>query len=365
MTKKALGRGLPGHIKEREMKSEFEKILGAWKAEGYNVTRLEGILDLDIDSMSQAFTLFDNDVRNLRDISEIVEMMDAQGFESEIDSIRSKLKNPDLTTEVLQEVYELDNKIKDIKDSQYTEKHQKKVGEWSKELDQGKDELMDLWEKSEQEAVVKDPSVLEETPEIQEKKSDSDLEDRLSTIKQRLNKLSLGKSVPLRSDKMDLEQEQEAGTGEQHESEPQTEEQPAVPDTVNREEASNDTETAPPEEQPDSTPDTTEPEPPSIPEEPSPEIQSEPPASQEETESSAPPQTTPSESAGTPEPPEKKTDLTPEQTSELNEALQIAKEMYRKGEYDKSIEYFNMALEIDTFNSDAIFFKKRAESKIN
>ena len=56
--------------------------------------------------------------------------------------------------------------------------------------------------------------------------------------------------------------------------------------------------------------------------------------------------------------------LTPEQKEDRDEAINIAKEMYRNKEYQKAIDYFDMALEIDPNNSDAIFFRKRAESKL-
>jgi tetratricopeptide (TPR) repeat protein len=361
MAKKALGKGLPNHIKEREMKSEFSKIIDAWKGEGYNVTRLDGILDLDIDSISQAFTLFDNDVRNLRDIAEIITIMETKGFESELESIRSKLKDPDQTTDVLQEVHELDNKIKTARDIAAKENTAQKVEEWSSTLNEGKSELMDLWEKSEQEAIVKDPSVLQDSPaEKAEKKSDDDLENRLTSIRARLNKLSLDKSIPLRSDKIEMPDEAAVNTPQEPipptEPEAPADEPPQAPDEPSVEPES---ETPPESASVEQVAVNAEPEPEDTP----PESQAPMPPSEPEAPAPPPPSTPEPEPPS--EPSGEEVQLSDSQKEDLEEALSIAKEMYRKQEYVKAVEYFNMALEIDPLNSDAIFFKKRAESRMN
>jgi len=364
MTKKALGRGLPNHVKEREMKDEFAKIIDAWRSEGYNVSRLDGILDLDIDSISQAFTLFDNDVRNLRDLAEIINLMETEGFESEVESIRSKLKEPDQTTDVLQEVHDLDQKIKTKKESEYRAKAEKKVEAWSSTLESGKSELMDLWEKSEQEAMIKDPSVLQKaTEDTRDSKSDDDLENRLSNIRQRLNKLNLDKSIPLRSDKIDIPEKQDTETPAKT---PEPEKQA---DTVSPEEPpeTGTSETEKPEE-PTEVETINENEPDIRETAPGPEEQPEESVTEPETKSTDVPETEPTttspEPTQPPQPPVAETNLTDTQKTELEEALKIAKEMYRKQEYEKAIEYFDMALEIDPLNSDANFFKKRAESRM-
>jgi tetratricopeptide (TPR) repeat protein len=357
MSKKALGRGLPGHIKEREMRTEFQKILDTWRSKGYNVARLDGILELDIDTVSQAFTLYDNDIRNLIDITEIVNMMETEGFEGEIENIRTKLMDPEQINDILKEVHDLDSRIREASTQKVTEKQKVKIDKWSKELDEGKSELMDLWEESEQEAIVEDPSKVEEARQEVEKKEDGALGDRLSNIKDRLNKLALRRSIPLRSDKVDIADDK---------GQPDTEQTPAEsppeqpkPDTAAMEPPA---EIETPKEEPAT------PEPPQAPESPppEPEIQIEPEvAPQEEAPTPPPEESGGSEAAPEVLPETPQVELTPQQKDDLEEAIKIAKEMYMNKDYDKAIEYFNMALEIDPMNSDAIFFKKRAESRKN
>jgi tetratricopeptide (TPR) repeat protein len=350
MTKQVLGRGLPDQLKEKEMMSEFKRILEAWRAEGYNVSRLEGVLELDLDSISQAFTLFDNDVKNLKDISEIVNMMDTTGFESEVTIIKGKLKDPDQTAEVLQEVYKLDNIIRSEREKAAQEKRAVKVDKWSKGQEQTKTDLIDLWEKSEQEAVVPDPSKLKDEPLDVPKQQEDDLENRLSSIRNRLQKLSLDKSIPLRSDKpgiMDnsVEEKEPASAPEANSTQETKVEEPTA-DTP----------------EPPAAPETPA-QPPEPPEEPA--QPTEPP--EEPAQPTEPPQEPAPTSVETPsEPPveEKGTELPVGNQSDLTEALELAKDMYRKKEYEKSIEYFDMVLEQDPSNSDAIFFKKRAEAKL-
>jgi tetratricopeptide (TPR) repeat protein len=349
MTKQVLGRGLPDQLKEKEMMSEFKRILEAWRTEGYNVSRLEGVLELDLDSISQAFTLFDNDVKNLKDISEIVSMMDTTGFESEVTIIKGKLKDPDQTAEVLQEVYKLDNIIRSEREKAAQEKRSVKVDKWSKGQEQTKTDLMDLWEKSEQEAVVPDPSKLKDEPLDVPKQQEDDLENRLSSIRNRLQKLNLDKSIPLRSDKPGIignsGGEKEPASAPETNSTQETKVEEPTAETPEPEAA--------PETVPEAAPETPAP-PQEQPEEPAP------PPEQPEEPASPPPEETPPE----PEAKENDPEIPAAGGSDLNEALELAKDMYRKKEYEKSIEYFDMVLEQDPSNSDAIFFKKRAEAKL-
>jgi tetratricopeptide (TPR) repeat protein len=429
MSKKALGKGLPKHIKDREMKSEFQQVIDAWRAEGYNVQRLDGILDLDMDTISQAFALFDNDIKNLKDIAEIVDMMETAGFEQEIQSIRQKLKDPEMITEVLQEVHELDSKIKTRQSTEHKQVVDKKVDEWQGTLQEGKDELMDLWAQSEQESMVKDPGAVREAASKVEDPTDAAIEDRLSNLRSRLNKLSLDQSIPLRSDKIGMlkdklsavgsgpaeTEEQAAETSAEPEApaeeppaeEPPAEEQPAEePPTEEPPTEEPPTEEPPTEEPPTEEPPTEEPpaevppveeppveeppveeppveeppveeppaeeppaeEPPA--EEPPAEVPVEEPPAQDAEPGPEPaaqgPETEPEPEPAAPETPAapEPVELTPEQKEDVEEAINMAKEMYRNKEYQKAIEYFDMALEMDPANSDAIFFRKRAEYKL-
>jgi hypothetical protein len=90
---------------------DFESKISTWKSQGYDVTRLEELIDTDIESFWDVLPVFINNINKLDELKPRFNALDTTGFESEASSLRSKFKNPDQAIEVEHELQMLESKI--------------------------------------------------------------------------------------------------------------------------------------------------------------------------------------------------------------------------------------------------------------
>ncbi len=89
----------------------YRSQLITWNEEGYNVSRLEQLSMTDEQMFAKAFPITSSNITRLKDILEKLNTLDTLGFEAEVDSINSKLYEPDLALEVEREFKELEQNI--------------------------------------------------------------------------------------------------------------------------------------------------------------------------------------------------------------------------------------------------------------
>ncbi|UCH88763.1 MAG: tetratricopeptide repeat protein [Thermoplasmata archaeon] len=105
------GRTRPLTPEEEQKKSELLSELNDLKEEGYEVGRLERIVNVDPTSAWNEFVKFMDDIEVLQKLRKRYSDLDTTGFEFESQSIRSKLDNPDMINQIEKEINELERKI--------------------------------------------------------------------------------------------------------------------------------------------------------------------------------------------------------------------------------------------------------------
>jgi len=94
-----------------------EKLEG-WRQEGYDVTPLESIFPENLTEVKVAFQKFEDDVTTLEELAAELEFLSLSGLEREIDSIKTKLKDPKLIPEIKAEIEVLENKASKIREGE-------------------------------------------------------------------------------------------------------------------------------------------------------------------------------------------------------------------------------------------------------
>lgn len=119
-------------IKQQEtQRNEFKKQITAWKKEGYVVSRLEEVVDGDINIAWDEFNKTMDGIQKLKENEEKLKNLSVKGFEQEIDAIISKLKNPMYVSDVEREISKLEQLIRD--ESEQKEQLKVKITDWKRE----------------------------------------------------------------------------------------------------------------------------------------------------------------------------------------------------------------------------------------
>lgn len=118
--------------KEKEIikKKAFLEKIKNWKSEGYEVKRLEGILEKNNSEIENIINKFQEDVNLLKDARAKLDLLEIfinegfyyKGLENEFSSIKSRLNDPDKIDEILYEMTELWQKMLEIKSKKMFEK---------------------------------------------------------------------------------------------------------------------------------------------------------------------------------------------------------------------------------------------------
>ena len=111
--------GLFSDLKDKigELEQQREQItakLDEWKEQGYVVTKLEEIIEGDIGTIVSVFTDLTDQIQSLDATQKKLEAINTKGYESEVEPITSKLKDPELAAEAEQEVTAPEEKIKSV-----------------------------------------------------------------------------------------------------------------------------------------------------------------------------------------------------------------------------------------------------------
>jgi uncharacterized membrane protein len=102
---------LPAYEADVETIDSYKQQMETWRAEGYNVSRLEQLALTDEDQFAHTFPEFSSNISRLQNISSRLNSMDTMGFEQEVNSIRSKLYEPDQAISTEGEFKTLEDKI--------------------------------------------------------------------------------------------------------------------------------------------------------------------------------------------------------------------------------------------------------------
>ncbi len=104
---------LPSHQPPKVKKAgkDFQSKISTWRSQGYDVNRLEQLIETDMESFWEVLPVFINNIKLLDELKPRFNALDTTGFEPEASSIRSKLNNPDQALVVEQELLMLEDKI--------------------------------------------------------------------------------------------------------------------------------------------------------------------------------------------------------------------------------------------------------------
>ncbi|MCK4456672.1 MAG: DUF835 domain-containing protein [Thermoplasmata archaeon] len=97
-----------------------EKVLSRklklWENRGYDVTELAKALKGDTEKARGMFRTFDEDVKKLKILEEILDSMETSGFEDEVQAIRSRFRKPKMNLAIEADIERLREKIEEKKD---------------------------------------------------------------------------------------------------------------------------------------------------------------------------------------------------------------------------------------------------------
>ena len=105
--------GIPGIAEEPDVETieSYKSQMDAWKAEGYNMVRLEQMYTTDEGMFARTFPVFSSNISRLKDISGRLESISAPGHEDQVNSIRAKLFDPDQALAADREMKDLEIKL--------------------------------------------------------------------------------------------------------------------------------------------------------------------------------------------------------------------------------------------------------------
>jgi hypothetical protein len=92
---------------EGRIREEMRARLAEWTTQGYITLPLSAVVEGPLDEARREFDRFNAAVRRLQDLKEELLLMDTSGFETEVESIRSRLMAPSRVSEVEDDIFRL------------------------------------------------------------------------------------------------------------------------------------------------------------------------------------------------------------------------------------------------------------------
>jgi len=92
---------------EGRLREELRAKLSDWTGQGYITLPLSAVVEGPLDEARREFERFETAVRKLRELKEELLLMDISGFETEVDSIRSRLMAPSRVSELEDDLFRL------------------------------------------------------------------------------------------------------------------------------------------------------------------------------------------------------------------------------------------------------------------
>jgi len=96
---------------EEQTPESYQAQMDAWKAEGYNISRLEQLFSTDQNLFSKAFPIFSSNISKLKEISSKLSSIDTTGYNAQVNSINTKLYDPDQALTAERELQNLEMKL--------------------------------------------------------------------------------------------------------------------------------------------------------------------------------------------------------------------------------------------------------------
>jgi chromosomal replication initiator protein DnaA len=94
----------------------LQRKLGSWKKRGYDVSMLEETFKGDPDRARVVFRNFEEDVKKLKILEEILDSMETDGYEEEVQAIKSRFRNPEMNLAIEADIERLREKIEEKSD---------------------------------------------------------------------------------------------------------------------------------------------------------------------------------------------------------------------------------------------------------
>lgn len=135
---------------ERVLRRKME----TWQKRGFDVSKLEKALEGDMEKARGVFKSYEEDVKKTKILEEILDSMVTEGFEDEVEAIKSKLTNPEMNLAIEADIERLREKIEEKKDmEQWISAEEQVIGE--REIESRASAVADmLVEKPEEEAEL-------------------------------------------------------------------------------------------------------------------------------------------------------------------------------------------------------------------
>lgn len=102
---------LPEYEPDVETIESYKAQMNAWEEEGYNISRLKQLSSTEENLFARAFPVFSANISRLKEISNKLSILNASGYDVEINSIKAKLKEPDHAATAEQEFRNLKTKL--------------------------------------------------------------------------------------------------------------------------------------------------------------------------------------------------------------------------------------------------------------
>ncbi len=97
---------------EERLRKEYEDRIYVWEMKGFDVSRLRGLMDRSVAEIADGFISFTTDVQQLIALQRRFGSIDLRAFPEEAGSIEEKLFNPDLVSEVDEDLGRLEEKVR-------------------------------------------------------------------------------------------------------------------------------------------------------------------------------------------------------------------------------------------------------------
>jgi chromosomal replication initiator protein len=108
----------------------FARKLELWKNRGYDVSKLEVALKGDIEEAREVFRTYEEDIKKLKILEEILDSMDTKGFEEEVQAIKAKFSTPEMNLAIEADIERLRERLEEKEDmDRWLTAEEKVIGE--------------------------------------------------------------------------------------------------------------------------------------------------------------------------------------------------------------------------------------------
>jgi chromosomal replication initiator protein len=108
----------------------FARKIELWKNRGYDVSKLEVALKADTEAAREVFRTYEEDIKKLKILEEILDSMDTKGFEEDVQAIKAKFVKPEMNLAVEADIERLRERLEEKEDMErWLTAEEKVIGE--------------------------------------------------------------------------------------------------------------------------------------------------------------------------------------------------------------------------------------------